>query len=157
MNSDDTDVTFLYKFIPGVASKSYGNNVAAAAGLPPSLISRAKEKSEEFEQRCIQAMGNTSDSTHARRHFSNRCREGALKLTSVHLCLCVFSRARLSAAFPAQQSTSALTLPPTTSREITEAIKAGDFKRVLALKNAYKIAQLEFKQAKASAQSMPTA
>lgn len=72
-------------------------------------------------------------------------------LTSDSLSRVFASRARLTAAFPAQKSTRELTLPPTSARELTEAIKAGDFKRVMALKNAFKIAQLEFKQAKHTA------
>lgn len=73
VNSDDTDVTFLYKFIRGVASKSYGNNVAAAAGLPPALIKRAKEMSEEFERRCMKAMGTTSDTLECAQRHGSRC------------------------------------------------------------------------------------
>lgn len=42
-------VTFLYRFQDGACPKSYGLNVARLATLPPVLLSRAKEVSEEFE------------------------------------------------------------------------------------------------------------
>lgn len=48
-------VTFLYKFAPGECPKSYGLNVARLARLPPSVIDRAKAKSEEFEAAVLQA------------------------------------------------------------------------------------------------------
>lgn len=57
VNSDESDVTFLYKFIPGVCPKSYGSNVARAAGLSDRVIRRAQEMSEKFEARCVEAMG----------------------------------------------------------------------------------------------------
>ncbi len=43
-------ITFLYKYAPGACPKSYGLNVARLARLPESIISRAAEKSEEFEK-----------------------------------------------------------------------------------------------------------
>lgn len=42
-------VTFLYRFQDGACPKSYGLNVARLATLPPALLARAKEVSEEFE------------------------------------------------------------------------------------------------------------
>ena len=57
VNSGDSDVTFLYQFVPGISPKSYGSNVARAAGLSESIIQRAGEMSEKFEQRCVEAMG----------------------------------------------------------------------------------------------------
>ncbi len=48
----DGDVVFLHKLQPGKASKSYGIAVAKLAGLPASVIERAKsvlEKLEEYE------------------------------------------------------------------------------------------------------------
>jgi DNA mismatch repair protein MSH6 len=45
-----TNVTFLYTFAPGACPKSHGLNVARIANLPASVITRADEKSLEFEQ-----------------------------------------------------------------------------------------------------------
>jgi DNA mismatch repair ATPase MutS len=61
MEPNSSDVTFLYKFVRGVALKSHGGNVAAAAGLPPHIITRAQQMSEEFEQKCVDAMGHKSE------------------------------------------------------------------------------------------------
>ena len=41
-------ITFLYQLINGMASKSYGLNVAQLAGIPGCIIKRAKEKSENL-------------------------------------------------------------------------------------------------------------
>lgn len=40
-------VTFLYKVTKGVAEASYGLNVARMAGLPLSVVYRAREKANE--------------------------------------------------------------------------------------------------------------
>ncbi|KAK4053862.1 Mismatch repair protein msh3 [Microbotryomycetes sp. JL201] len=44
------DVTFLYKVVPGLASKSHGLNVARMAELPESVLDTALVKSEELEK-----------------------------------------------------------------------------------------------------------
>lgn len=46
----DGDVVFLHKLIKGKASKSYGIAVAKLAGLPVSVIERAKEVLQKLEQ-----------------------------------------------------------------------------------------------------------
>ena len=43
VREEDEEVTFLYKVVPGTAQKSYGVYVAKLAGLPPSVVARAKE------------------------------------------------------------------------------------------------------------------
>ena len=43
------EVTFLYKIIPGGVDKSYGIHVAKLAGLPKSVVHRAREVLEELE------------------------------------------------------------------------------------------------------------
>ncbi len=48
---DNVDITFLYKFIPGICSKSFGMNVATLAGLPRHLVLRAQKMSELFEEK----------------------------------------------------------------------------------------------------------
>jgi DNA mismatch repair protein MutS len=42
-------VTFLYKIVPGGVDKSYGIHVAQLAGLPKSVVHRAREVLEELE------------------------------------------------------------------------------------------------------------
>ena len=44
------DVTFLYKFAPGVAASSFGINVARLAGVPGPVIGRAKALAGRFQQ-----------------------------------------------------------------------------------------------------------
>ncbi|EDQ85496.1 uncharacterized protein MONBRDRAFT_29248 [Monosiga brevicollis MX1] len=44
------DVTFLYKLVQGVCSKSYGMNVAAMAGLSDAVIQAAEHKARECEK-----------------------------------------------------------------------------------------------------------
>ena len=47
-------ITFLYKVVPGGASKSYGIHVAKLAGLPDSVIKRAYNVLKLLEQRKIE-------------------------------------------------------------------------------------------------------
>ena len=51
-------IIFLRKIIKGGADKSYGIQVARLAGLPPSIISRAKEILSNLEQHELNADGN---------------------------------------------------------------------------------------------------
>nr|P26359.1 RecName: Full=DNA mismatch repair protein msh3; AltName: Full=Mating-type switching protein swi4; AltName: Full=MutS protein homolog 3 [Schizosaccharomyces pombe 972h-]CAA43603.1 Swi4 [Schizosaccharomyces pombe] len=51
-------ISFLYKLVPGVASKSYGLNVARMAGIPFSILSRATEISENYEKKHRNARKN---------------------------------------------------------------------------------------------------
>lgn len=50
------DVTFLYKFVPGVALSSFGMNVARLAGLPLTLITQAAALAHRFEHAMSVAM-----------------------------------------------------------------------------------------------------
>ncbi|KAJ2159010.1 DNA mismatch repair protein msh6 [Coemansia sp. RSA 552] len=50
VNEEEHRVTFLYKLQRGVASKSYGMNVAAMAGVPMSIVRRASDVAEQFER-----------------------------------------------------------------------------------------------------------
>merc|ERR1719343_775597 len=43
------EMTFLYRFLPGLCPASHGHNVARLAGLPDSLLQDARAKSAEFE------------------------------------------------------------------------------------------------------------
>ncbi len=50
VEESESGVKFLYKVIPGSADKSYGIYVAKLAGIPESVIERAKELQEKFER-----------------------------------------------------------------------------------------------------------
>jgi DNA mismatch repair protein MutS len=45
------DVVFLHRVVPGKADRSYGIFVAALAGLPQTIISRAGELLSQMERR----------------------------------------------------------------------------------------------------------
>ncbi|KAK9103326.1 hypothetical protein Sjap_020580 [Stephania japonica] len=48
--TDHTDVTFLYKLVPGMTDKSFGLNVARLAQLPSKCIARAATMSMKLEE-----------------------------------------------------------------------------------------------------------
>jgi DNA mismatch repair protein MutS len=50
------EVTFLYKIVPGGVDQSYGIHVAKLAGLPKSVVHRAREVLEELEDSSKQAL-----------------------------------------------------------------------------------------------------
>merc|ERR1712003_157028 len=43
------EMTFLYRFLPGLCPASHGHNVARLAGLPDAVLQDARVKSAEFE------------------------------------------------------------------------------------------------------------
>jgi len=43
------EMTFLYRFLPGLCPASHGHNVAKLAGLPANVVAEAAAKSAEFE------------------------------------------------------------------------------------------------------------
>jgi DNA mismatch repair protein MutS len=51
VKEDNEEVTFLYKIKDGPAGQSYGINVARLAGLPESVLTRAKELQKELESK----------------------------------------------------------------------------------------------------------
>lgn len=51
VKEDDEKVTFLYKIKDGPANQSYGVNVARLAGLPESVLDRAKALQKELESK----------------------------------------------------------------------------------------------------------
>ncbi|KAJ2759104.1 DNA mismatch repair protein msh6 [Coemansia sp. BCRC 34490] len=51
VNEEERRVTFLYRLQSGIASKSHGMNVAAMAGVPLPIVSRACAVAEEFERK----------------------------------------------------------------------------------------------------------
>ena len=44
-----TEIVFLHKIIEGSASRSYGIHVAKLAGIPSTILDRAREKLSELE------------------------------------------------------------------------------------------------------------
>ncbi len=44
------DVVFLHEVVPGAADRSYGVQVAKLAGLPPAVVSRARDVLEQLEE-----------------------------------------------------------------------------------------------------------
>jgi DNA mismatch repair protein MSH3 len=48
------EITFLYKVTRGLATRSYGLNVARLAGLPDPVIAEAGERSRGLEERCAE-------------------------------------------------------------------------------------------------------
>ena len=53
----------------------------------------------------------------------------------------MFSRSKLSAAYPQQKSSSSLQLPRVTQQQLAAAVKAQDWPLVLQMRDAFKIAQ----------------
>lgn len=51
LGSKQVKITLLYKLTQGIASSSYGLNVAQIAGVPKSVISLAKEKAHALERK----------------------------------------------------------------------------------------------------------
>ncbi|MBR2364747.1 MAG: hypothetical protein IKA79_06060 [Lentisphaeria bacterium] len=65
-------IIFLRQIVPGGADKSYGIHVAKLAGLPPEVISRAKDILENLENNSVSTSGEPSLVT-----GSNMIRESA--------------------------------------------------------------------------------
>mmetsp|Transcript_2807 Transcript_2807/g.6532 ORF Transcript_2807/g.6532 Transcript_2807/m.6532 type:complete len:1165 (-) Transcript_2807:166-3660(-) len=55
-------VTFLYKFTKGTCKNSYGMNCASLAGLPKSVVERAKSMAKNFEEALAIAHGQNHHS-----------------------------------------------------------------------------------------------
>lgn len=58
VKEDDKGITFLRKVRKGPASRSYGIEVASLAGIPPSVVERAREVLKEMEGRYGLESGN---------------------------------------------------------------------------------------------------
>jgi len=50
VTQDTNEMTFLYRFLPGLCPASHGHHVARLAGLPAKVLEEAVAKSEEFEK-----------------------------------------------------------------------------------------------------------
>ena len=57
VNEKNDDITFLYRVDKGPAGNSYGINVAHLAGLPASILKRAKAIHQELEQAQLNHVG----------------------------------------------------------------------------------------------------
>jgi DNA mismatch repair protein MutS len=62
VKEQNDDIAFLHKIIPGAADKSYGIYVAKIAGIPKSVVQRAREILEELEQTHVKATAHSSES-----------------------------------------------------------------------------------------------
>ncbi|MFC1916952.1 DNA mismatch repair protein MutS [Chloroflexota bacterium] len=60
------EVIFLYKIVPGGVDKSYGIHVAQLAGLPKSVVHRAREVLEELEEGSRQTLAKRSPQSRRR-------------------------------------------------------------------------------------------
>jgi DNA mismatch repair protein MutS len=56
-------VNFLHRVVPGEANKSYGIYVAELAGLPLSLIERAKEYLHHLEKEQVSLLSEDDETT----------------------------------------------------------------------------------------------
>lgn len=61
------DIVFLRKVIPGSASKSYGLEVARIAGLPQSVVNRAREILQNLEQNELDVSGKPKFARHLKK------------------------------------------------------------------------------------------
>ena len=66
------DIIFLRKIIPGGADKSYGIQVARLAGIPDSVLTRAKEISAELGKHDIVIHPEASKSSHKSVRFHEK-------------------------------------------------------------------------------------
>ena len=65
------EIVFLRKVVQGSASKSYGIEVARLAGLPKSVIERAREILTNLEQNELDLTGKPKFARHLRRPSQN--------------------------------------------------------------------------------------
>jgi len=56
------EMTFLYRFLPGLCPASHGHHVARLAGLPSKVLDEARRRSAEFEQGDVMAQPATEPS-----------------------------------------------------------------------------------------------
>jgi len=81
-------IVFLRKVEPGPASRSYGIEVARLAGLPPELISRARQvlvQHERAEHRFSHELGDSGDSRVQLTMFTPAGQRIAERLRDIHL------------------------------------------------------------------------
>jgi len=50
VNEETKDITFLYRFSPGVAPASFGIHCARLAGIPAAVADHADTSAKEFEE-----------------------------------------------------------------------------------------------------------
>ena len=59
VQESDQKIVFFHRVVPGVASKSYGIEVARLAGLPPGVIGRAREILSRLERKELKLLGQS--------------------------------------------------------------------------------------------------
>jgi DNA mismatch repair protein MutS len=64
------EIIFLRKVVPGSASKSYGIEVARLAGLPRSVVERAREILTNLEQNELDVTGKPKFARHLKKPSS---------------------------------------------------------------------------------------
>lgn len=72
VSEQNEEIIFLHKIVPGAADRSYGIQVARLAGLPNSVIDRAKEILKNLEQAELNAEGRPQLASHGVRRSSRR-------------------------------------------------------------------------------------
>lgn len=78
VKEQNDDIAFLHKIIPGTADKSYGIYVAKIAGIPKSVVKRAREILDELEQTHVKVTTHSNESE----MFQNvRRRMGAIQFS----------------------------------------------------------------------------
>lgn len=90
VQESQTKVCFLRKIVPGVADKSYGIHVGALAGLPQSVLARAREILQTLEG--IKAESSTLSHAAIAKRIPPRKVAGKPKATSNEIQLTFFSK-----------------------------------------------------------------
>lgn len=75
-----SSITFLYQLVRGMADRSFGLNVARLAGIPSTIVDRARTKSLELENNFTIARGN---SLRRNVHFLASALDGELEYDEV--------------------------------------------------------------------------
>jgi DNA mismatch repair protein MSH6 len=57
---NEHEVMFLYRFERGECPKSFGVNIARMSGLPQSILEKAKQKSQEFNDKIHKMLGGSA-------------------------------------------------------------------------------------------------
>jgi DNA mismatch repair protein MutS len=76
------DIVFLRRVVPGSASKSYGIEVARLAGLPKTVIERAREILTNLEQNELDVTGKPKFARHLKKPSKHANQMSLLELTA---------------------------------------------------------------------------
>ena len=111
------EIIFMHEVKPGAASKSYGLQVAALAGVPKSVIQSAKEKLQELEQSFLAASVN--------------------KQAEMPVIEPVKSKAKVKAPTPQEELPFFMEAQPSEIEEAIKAVDANDLTPRMALDLIY--------------------